>query len=95
MIMKLQLSERIEFGIAWCILGKEISILILKKNNFYAYKTLPYLVDGKEYFQKCEMAICFSCNQLVYFGIENFSVNNGLVNQFITKRFKYITFDEI
>ena len=58
------MSERTESGVIQYILEKEIFILIPKKNNFYAHKTLPCLVDRKKYSPKCGMAICYSCNNL-------------------------------
>src|SRR4051794_31680394 len=45
-----------------------------EKNHFCARKALSYLVDGQKLFLKCEMAICYSCNKVVYLGIGHLSV---------------------
>ncbi|RGB34394.1 hypothetical protein C1646_815401 [Rhizophagus diaphanus] len=41
---------------------------------FYARKASSYLVDGQKIYPFCGMAICFSCNELIYLGIEHLSV---------------------
>ncbi|RIA89574.1 hypothetical protein C1645_824696 [Glomus cerebriforme] len=61
------------------------------------YIAKPYLVDGKEYSPKCGMTICYSCNQLVYLGIQSLSIGerriyDGLEGKFKTEKFRYITF---
>ena len=71
-----------------------------EKDCFYARKALPYLVDGQKLFPKCGMAICYSCNKLVYLGIEHLSVGercvyNGLEGKFITEKFRDITFNGV
>jgi hypothetical protein len=68
-----------------------------EKDYFCARKALP--VDGQKLFQNCGMAICYSCNKVVYLGIEHLSVGersvyNGLEGKFITERFRNISFDE-
>ncbi|CAI2194931.1 3408_t:CDS:2, partial [Funneliformis geosporum] len=50
-----------------------------KKDYFCARKALPYLVDGQKLFPKCGMAICYSCNKVVYPGIEHLSVGERSV----------------
>ena len=45
-----------------------------EEDCFYAHKALPHLVDGQTYSPKCGMAICYSCNKLVYLGIEHLSI---------------------
>jgi len=62
-----------------------------KEDCFYAYKASPHLVDGQEYFKPCGMAICFSCNQLVYLGIHTLSISerweyNGLEGKYMTTK---------
>src|SRR5581483_4712500 len=69
-----------------------------EKDYFCASIALPYLVDGQKLFTKCGMAICYSCNELVYLGIENILVGercvyNGLEGKFKTKRFRNISFN--
>jgi hypothetical protein len=59
---------------------------------------LPYLVDGKKIFPKCGMAICYSCNKLVYLGIEHLSIGERCVyncseGKFKTEKFRYISFN--
>lgn len=68
-----------------------------EKDCFYAYKAKSYLVDGQEYVRECGMAICYSCNQLVYLGIHYLSIGerrvyDGLEGKFITEKFREISF---
>src|SRR4051794_11506154 len=69
-----------------------------EKDYFCARKALPYLVDGKKIFPKCGMAICYSCNKLVYLGIEHLSIGERYVyncseGKFKTEKFRYISFN--
>ncbi|CAB4391522.1 unnamed protein product [Rhizophagus irregularis] len=62
------------------------------------YIALPHLVDGQTYSPKCGMAICYSCNQLVYLGIESLSIGERYVyncseGKFKTEKFRYISFN--
>src|SRR5947207_2736881 len=50
-----------------------------EKDYFCTRKALPYLVDGQKLFPKCGMAICYSCNKLIYLGIEHLSVGERCV----------------
>jgi hypothetical protein len=49
----------------------------------YISGSFPYLVNGKKYSQRCGMAICYSCNKLVYLGIERLIMGERCV-QYIT-----------
>ncbi|CAI2192829.1 16662_t:CDS:1 [Funneliformis geosporum] len=69
-----------------------------EKDYFCAHKALLYLVDRQKLFPKCGMTICYSCNKVVYLGIEHLSVGersvyNGLEGKFITERFRNISFN--
>jgi hypothetical protein len=69
-----------------------------EKDYFCAHKALPYLVDRKKIFLKCGMTICYSCNKLVYFGIEHLSIGERYVyncskGKFKTEKFQYISFN--
>src|SRR5215469_8564275 len=62
---------------------------------FYANKTLT--IGGHTYVTPCGIAICYSCDQLVYLGIGRLTmgerlVYDGLVGQFKTEKFRYINF---
>ncbi|RGB23286.1 hypothetical protein C1646_774734 [Rhizophagus diaphanus] len=41
---------------------------------FYARKASSHLIDGQKIYPFCGMAICYSCNKLIYLGIEYLSV---------------------
>ena len=63
-----------------------------EKDCFYADKRKTYLDDGQTYSLKCGMAICYSCNQVVYLGIQSLSIGerciyDGLKGKFKTKKF--------
>ncbi|PKY54553.1 hypothetical protein RhiirA4_473424 [Rhizophagus irregularis] len=67
-----------------------------EKDYFCAHKVLP--IDGQKLFLKCGIAICYSCNKVVYFEIKHLSlgersVYNGLEGKFIIKRFRNISFN--
>ena len=71
-----------------------------EKDYFCARKALPYLIDGQKFFPYCGMAICYSCNELIYLGIEHLSVGvrcvyDGLEGKFITERFRDISFNGV
>jgi hypothetical protein len=66
-----------------------------EKNCFYAYKLVT--IGGHIYANECGIAICYSCDQLVYLGIGRLSmgerlVYDGLVGQFKTEKFRDISF---
>ncbi|PKK62483.1 hypothetical protein RhiirC2_790311 [Rhizophagus irregularis] len=71
-----------------------------EKDCFYARKASSHLVDGQKIYPFCGMAICYSCNELIYLGIEHLSVGvrcvyNGLEGKFITEKFKDISFNGV
>ena len=69
-----------------------------EKDCFYARKASSHLVDGQKIYPFCGMAICYSCNELIYLGIEHLSVGvrcvyNALEGKFITEKFRDISFN--
>lgn len=67
-----------------------------EKDYFCTHKALS--VDGQKLFLKCRIAICYSCNKVVYLKIEHLSIGersvyNGLEGKFITERFRNISFN--
>jgi hypothetical protein len=69
-----------------------------KEDCFYAYKESPHLVDGQKYFKPCGIAICFSCDQLVYLGISRLSTverreYNALEGKYTTTKSRNISFN--
>ncbi|GBC10473.1 hypothetical protein RclHR1_09650015 [Rhizophagus clarus] len=70
-----------------------------EKDCFYARKASSHLVDGQKIYPFCGIAICYSCNELIYLGIEHLSVGvrcvyNRLEGKFITEKFRDISFNE-
>ncbi|GET02974.1 hypothetical protein GLOIN_2v1736264 [Rhizophagus clarus] len=69
-----------------------------EKDCFYARKASSHLVDGQKIYPFYGMAICYSCNELIYLGIEHLSVGvrcvyNALEGKFITEKFRDISFN--
>jgi hypothetical protein len=67
-----------------------------EKDCFYARKASS--VNGIALFPLCGMAICYSCNQLVYLGIGRLTfgtrcVYDGLVGKFMIEKFRDISFN--